>query len=121
MRWDRKVPEMKVIRFSDTGGREGLSFHMFWGDKEGGQKNVNFLQIIAGKIASISFSFLKDFIYLFLEKGEGRERERETLMGERASHQLLPVWAPAGRPAHQACAPTRNRTGDLSLCGTTPN
>ena len=119
MRWDRKVPEMKVIRFSDTGGREGLSFHVFWGDKEGGQRNVNFLQIIAGKIASIFFFFKRFYLFIFGERG--REGERETLMGERASHQLLPVWAPAGRPAHQACAPTRNRTGDLSLCGTTPN
>ena len=41
---------------------------------------------------SIPFSFLKDFIYLFLERGEGRNRRRETSM--------LPLaLAPTGDPA----------------------
>ena len=63
--------------------------------------------------------FFKYFIYLSLERGEGRE---ETWMFERKSrwlplaHPKLGTW-----PATQACALTRNRTGDLSVCGTMPN
>ena len=38
-------------------------------------------------------SFFEDFVYLFLERGEGREKERER------------NW-----PATQACAPAGNRT-----------
>ena len=46
---------------------------------------------------SASFYFLKDFIYLFLEKGKGGiERWRETLMWERNTAQLPLVRAPAG-------------------------
>ena len=50
------------------------------------------------------------FIYLFLEKGEGKEQERE---------RNINVWLPLMRPllgtwpATQACALTGNRTGDL--------
>ena len=53
--------------------------------------------------------FLKIFIYLFLERGEGREKERERIN----------VWLPVTRPqlgtwpATQACVLTGNRTGDL--------
>ena len=45
--------------------------------------------------------FLKDFIYLFLEKGEGRERSINEWL--RLSHPLLGIW-----PATQACALTGN-------------
>ena len=47
----------------------------------------------------------KDFIYLFLERGEGREKERE---------RNINVWLPLTRPlvgtwpATQACALTEN-------------
>ena len=57
---------------------------------------------------SLSF-FLKDFIYLFLERGEGRERERE---------RNINVWLPLAchllrtRPATQACVLTGNPTSD---------
>ena len=53
------------------------------------------------------FSFFKDFIYLFLERGEGREKERE---------RNINVWLPLTRPqlgtwpATQACALTGNQT-----------
>ena len=53
------------------------------------------------------FFFLKIFIYLFLERGEGREKERE---------RIINVWLPLARPllgawpATQACALTVNRT-----------
>ena len=49
--------------------------------------------------------FLKDFIYLFLERGEGKEKERERNINQ------LPT--PGTWPATQACAPTGNRTCDL--------
>ena len=53
--------------------------------------------------------FLKDFIYLFLERGEGREKGRE---------RNIKVWLPLTRlplgtwPATQTYALTGNRTGD---------
>ena len=49
----------------------------------------------------------KDFIYFFLDRGEGREKERE---------RNIRVWLPLTRPplgtwpATQACALTGNRT-----------
>ena len=59
-------------------------------------------------------SFFKKFIYLlFLERGEGREKERE-----RNLIMWLPVmWPQLGTwPATQACALTGNRTGNPSVC-----
>ena len=57
--------------------------------------------------------FLKNyFIYLFLERGEGKEEERE---------RNINVWLPLARPqmgtwpATQACALTGDPTGDLSV------
>ena len=53
--------------------------------------------------------FKKYFIYLFLERGEGREKERE---------RNINVWLPLVRPLRgtwpstQACALTGNRTSD---------
>ena len=53
------------------------------------------------------FFFLKDFIYLFLERGERRKNER---------HRNINVWLPLACPqlgtwpATQACALTRNQT-----------
>ena len=44
-----------------------------------------------------SVLFKKDFIYLLLERGEGREKDRERN-----------TW-----PTTQACALTRTRTSDL--------
>ena len=57
--------------------------------------------------------FFLIFIYLFLEKGEGREK------GEGEKHQcvvasrtpLLGTW-----PTTQACALTRNQTSDPLVC-----
>ena len=62
------------------------------------------------------FSFLKivlDFIYLFLERGVGREKEREININ---------VWLPLAYsklgtwPATWACALAGNPTGDISVC-----
>ena len=36
-----------------------------------------------------SYNFSKDFIYLFLERGEGREKERERNIDVREKHQLV--------------------------------
>ena len=60
-------------------------------------------------ILYISSQILLDFIYLFSEKGTGREKERE---------RNINVWLPLVHlqlrtcPAAQACALTGNRTGD---------
>ena len=45
------------------------------------------------------------FIYLFLERGEGREKERERNISVwlPLTHPILGTW-----PATQACAPTEN-------------
>ena len=53
--------------------------------------------------------FFKDFIYLVLERGEGREgkRERNINVWLPLAHPLLGTW-----PTTQACALTGNRTGD---------
>ena len=42
------------------------------------------------------FNFLKDFIYLFLERGEGKERGKETSMCGCLSH--APYWDMAYNP-----------------------
>ena len=66
----------------------------------------------------VSFFLKKDFIYLFLERGEGKEKERE---------RNINVWLPLKRfllgiwPATQACALTGNRTGDPLVCRPTLN
>ena len=62
------------------------------------------------------FFFLKDFIYLFLERGEGKEKERarNIIVWLPLVCLLLETW-----PTTQACALTGNRTWDLlvhSLC-----
>ena len=63
--------------------------------------------------------FLKkiDFIYLFLERGEGgRKRARETSVWERNINWLPPAHPQLGTwPATQACALTWNWTSDLGL------
>ena len=53
--------------------------------------------------------FFKGFIYLFLERGEGKEKEREKniYVWLPLMHPLLGTW-----PATRACALTGNWTGD---------
>ena len=68
---------------------------------------------IRASLFFFSFLFL-DFIYLFLDRGEGRERGRETNV-------WLPLTRPllGTRPATQACALTGNWTSNplvYSLC-----
>ena len=70
--------------------------------------------IVIFKLTIICF---KDFIHLFLKRGEGREKERK-----RVIDQLPLAQAPTGdQCATQACAPTGNQTGDLSLYGIISN
>ena len=56
-------------------------------------------------VYNIFYLFFKDFIYLFLERGNGRERNIDV---------WLPLtWPPLGTwPATQACAVTGNQTGN---------
>ena len=57
--------------------------------------------------------FLKDFVYLFLERVEGKEEERE-----RNINVWLPLMCPklGTWPATQECSLTRNWTGDPLVC-----
>ena len=61
-----------------------------------------------------SIIFLKDFIYLFLDRGEGREKERK----RRNMNVWLPLVYPLLEtwPANPACALTGNRTRDPLVC-----
>ena len=56
--------------------------------------------------------FLKDAIYLFLEREEREEKESERNVNVwlPLAHLLLGTW-----PTTQACALTGSRTGDLSI------
>ena len=57
---------------------------------------------------NIAFFFIfKDFIYFFLETGEGKKRERNINVWLPFPHSLWGTW-----PATQASVLTRNRTGD---------
>ena len=62
--------------------------------------------------------FFKDFIYLFLDRREGRkkERERNILVLLPLTCPLLGIW-----PATQACALTENRTVNPSVHRPAPN
>ena len=57
--------------------------------------------------------FKKDFIYFFLERGEGKEKKRERNINVclLLMHPILGTW-----PATQACAMTRNQTSDPLVC-----
>ena len=55
--------------------------------------------------------FFKDFIYLFLERGEEGEREGNINVWLPLVCPLLGTW-----PATQACALTGNQTSDPSVC-----
>ena len=59
------------------------------------------------------YLFFKDCIYLFLERGEGREKQRK-----RNISMSLPVVCPrlGPWPATQACALTENGTNDPFFC-----
>ena len=70
---------------------------------------INFMLIVFNTI----FYFVKDFIYLCLERGEEREKERE-----RNINLWLPLMHPplGSWPTAQARALTGNQTSDLLVC-----
>ena len=91
--------------------------HRFYSDFE--QKEILFSSNVFAQHTSIHFffhftnifyfllflEFFKDFMYLFLERGEGKgEREGEKHQCVVASH-APPTWGPG--PQTQACALTR--------------
>ena len=65
----------------------------------------SFFAIFKNFLKDLHFYFCKDFIYLFLERGERREKEREKNI-----HVWLPLMCPplGTWPATQACALTGN-------------
>ena len=66
--------------------------------------------------------FFYDLIYLFLEKGEWREKERErTSMWETLISCLLHIPWLGTKPTTQAHSLTRDRTGNLSHYEMMPN
>ena len=74
-----------------------------------------FADVLPKIFKNILFIFIH--IFLFLDRG----KERENRM-ERNIDWLPVVCALTGtNPSTQACALTRNRTRDLSLCGKTPS
>ena len=78
----------------------------------------------------LSFLFFKDFNYLFLERGKGREqdRKRNISVGQKYQYKretligcLLHSPRPGTKPTTQACVLTSNRTSDFLLCGAMPS
>ena len=69
----------------------------------------NLVWLLISDKVDFFFFFFKDFIYLFLERGEGREKKRE-----RNSNVWLPLMCPllGTWPTTQARALTGNRTGN---------
>ena len=62
------------------------------------------------------YIYFKDFIYLLLERGGGREKEKH--QGARDTSDRLPLTCPqlGTWPTTQACALTGNQTGDPLVC-----
>ena len=58
------------------------------------------MQVYAITKVFIYFNFLKDFIYLFLERGEGKEKERETNINVFGCILRTPYWRPGPHPKH---------------------
>ena len=66
-------------------------------------RNVSFTDL------TFSLFFKRFYLFIFLERGDGKEKERE----RNISMWLPPKHPPSGTwPATQACAPTGNRTGN---------
>ena len=74
-----------------------------YGERENGHLNKKGIHEDVMFEENFFYSFLEDFIYLFLERGEGREKERERNINVwlPVTHPLLGTW-----PTTQACAVT---------------
>ena len=59
-------------------------------------------------------------MYLYLERGEGWEKERESNINVRQKH-LPHLPQPGAKPTTQACVPTRNEPATFQLCWKMPN
>ena len=84
-----------------------------------GDFSVVFQKKFFNREKTLLFIYLFKIIFVhFPESGEGKEKE-----GERNMDHLLPLTRPQPGtwPAAQACAPTENWTGDLSVCRPVPN
>ena len=57
----------------------------------------SFVDYFISCLIGIITPFFKDFIYLFLERGEGREKRKEPMYGS-LSH--APYWGPGPQPRH---------------------
>ena len=90
---------LSLLFFGDVTSLNGVKSHLF---VENFQISLSILISLLG-----SRNFLKDFIYLFSERGEGKERERNINVWLSLMCPLLHT-----QPATQACALTRNWTGD---------
>ena len=98
-----------------------LNFYLLFSERERGRHQF-VIPLIYAFFGWFFFFFFEDFTYLFLGRGEGRKRGRETLMCERNIDGLPShVPQPGTWLATQACILTRNQTGDLSVCGAMPN
>ena len=87
----------------------GIEF-LFGGDENGRGDGCTAMNILKStECYFILFYVFKDFIYLFLDRAEGREKERNRNISVwlPLKYPLLRTWAKT-----QACALTGNRTGD---------
>ena len=72
-----------------------------------------------GQLCTLFFKdFIYLFMYLFLKRGDRREKEMERNISERETliSCLLYAPQPGTKPTTLACALTLNQTGDLSPC-----
>ena len=66
--------------------------------------------------------FFKDFIYLFLGRGGGREKERERNIHVWEKPPLVALThTPTSNQGHNLMCPDWNQTSNISLCGISPN
>ena len=76
------------------------------------------LQQISAQMAFAQSSFFQGFIFLFLERGE--ERQRNIDVQEKHWSIVLYMPQPGTKIAMQTCGLTGNQTCDLSFCRTMP-
>ena len=77
------------------------------------------LQVAVGVSRAAGLCGKKKRLYLSLERGEGREEERESNIDVQEKHPL--AHASSGDMACNPVALTGNQTHDLSVCGMTPS